>query len=88
MSDLFRNVVIMLSVVCSITAIVYARRTKKNRGFAIIAAVVPLEWVAFYTMKFSGLISPVELNSFSLIITAQSLIFLLGFLLYAMAEVG
>jgi len=88
MSDFLRLYVVLLSVACSIAAVTYARRTKKYRAFAIIAAVVPLEWVIFYTAKVLGIVMPTELNIFSLVITAQTLTFLLGYLLYALAAVG
>ena len=88
MDDFLRLYVVLLSVACSIVSIVYARRTEKYKRFAIIAAVVPLEWVLFYALKVTGILQPINLNMFSLLITSQTLTFLLGYLLYAMAAVG
>lgn len=56
-------------------------KTKYLRGFAIIAGVVPLEWIVFYLARALD-VSHTALNNASLFITSQTLMFLLTFMIY------
>jgi len=79
----FRIYIVVLSVVNAICAFRLRSRTRIYRGFATIAAVVPLEWFVFYGLRAFHLLEPVALNAMSVVITAQTLTFLFAFILYA-----
>ena len=86
-ADLLRLYVVGASIACSIFSFMVAKRAKKYRVFAFIGAVVPLEWVLFYLCRVLNTFEPLDLNVISLLITAQSLTFYFGYLIFVYAAV-
>ena len=78
-----RTFIVLISFLNAIAAYRYCvkMKTKYLRGFAIIAGAVPLEWILFYILRSIGA-SPLFLNTASLFITSQTMIFLFSFMLY------
>ena len=78
-----RVYIVLLSIINAVCALRFRNRTKQYKGFAIIAAVVPLEWVIFYVLRALHAVQPIALNAASIFITAQTLTFLFAFILFA-----
>ena len=80
--DGFRIYTVLLSVSISVLLFRFCTRTTRYKGFSMIGAIVPLEWVLFYALRALDALEPIALNAMSILITAETLTFMLVFILF------
>ena len=80
--NLLRGGIVLLSISISVLLFRFCKRTTRYKGFSMIGAIVPLEWVLFYVLRALDALEPIALNAMSILITAQTLTFMLVFILF------